>query len=1294
MTLQMTVAAGIRLAKTLNGFLDSDTELQTMLIQKALSHKYIRRIPKKSGKGYWYIYSETFKKPFQFLLNVFNLSKERIDKEFEQQHIEKEYGADKQTYCAHILEYLTNRAKWDTIFAQKEKQQQYKKAVNVKKTKGAPTEKIGDDGQQSLFAEKKEKKQSDTPVINRSLMYKVWSLYNKKAAIQDDTVPSQTDVKEAQRQTVKNDLNLLNGILESEKPATIHHATLGAITVDAGSTGKSGYGIKHIIEQRYAKDGKSEDEITALIPLVIEAAKSGTITRQNDRVIEISKDGIIAIVRKELDEQNSKWILTGFDDWSKQQEATDAIQTVIAHYSYTPEYSSFRKQVGAVITSLQTSIPETPLLDNPAARAEAMKGNENAKKDFSEAEEKRRSQNKELKTAGLPQTDKQMKEEKEAIAKDREDARLPKVHEELGERTSVVDDLSWNPNDENYRYKDTGYIAGARKELALSQIRLAGRNKERLRDTDIDWEGVEENKRAAKEVITKSNIFGQVDWDSLKENGMTGGAAFLIDRVYAMIGKEPAEDSAEARRVYVIGVNGLRDRLESAQTVQDVENTLIEIGEEMAGRFHSVRDTDEYKERAKKIAQLREKVEKIKNKDDSLSNASEYERLNARSRADQKIRKYLADRKVIKWNQKWWGENELSKFSSTERVKFRNFQEQVEKEEFTKYHELLAACTRFEEENGYIRSSEERKYVYPNGHWTYIDFPLEKELLDAEQNLETWEKIRGAAAMLENPLYKAWYQLGDKFAVITQHSYRNKTFYQHKADAKRGNYDDWEWLKKDTVEVSRKGRERKAHFEFIVAKEFNRKGGRNVTAKTTQELKELFNLRDVQSGNWVLKDPESAKWHVDRMTEAFADLCDVTGIPDNLVSLNGRLAIAIGARGTGGEGAAKAHYEPIERVINITKMKGGGSLGHEWFHAFDNMIMEAMGGTEGQTSSFMTNKYAHLTPTQKKLLQDYLAAKEKSKKNKSSWSDAYTLVKRKQACEKKGIAIPESPQEEFQVKVASAFDGLVDAMTKGTVPLFEKLTYSESDWDRARYNIIKQKEGSANYTLGNKIYDAGNFEKAMQIINERFDDDFSKNRLEWAKMAAAFYNGKPKDKYNTVFADLGHKGTDFFQKAILMDIKNPKGHLASTHEMAARAFSAYIDDKLREQDRFNDYLANYTDNKYYQSPLGDAFPFPEGDERKKINQAFDALFAVIQKTGAIRKSLQLAHHALFGPNTVRHSSFRKSIAELEAAFESFQKNRNAGALSPEPAKPFVRKKGVKYVLIAKSPCPLLDAKRA
>lgn len=52
-------------------------------------------------------------------------------------------------------------------------------------------------------------------------------------------------------------------------------------------------------------------------------------------------------------------------------------------------------------------------------------------------------------------------------------------------------------------------------------------------------------------------------------------------------------------------------------------------------------------------------------------------------------------------------------------------------------------------------------------------------------------------------------------------------------------------------------------------------------------------------------------------------------------SLNGRLALAFGARGGG---KAIAHYEPVRKVINITKLRGAGSLAHEFGHALDHWL--------------------------------------------------------------------------------------------------------------------------------------------------------------------------------------------------------------------------------------------------------------------------------------------------------------------------------------------------------------------
>ncbi|MGI5085846.1 LPD1 domain-containing protein [Treponema putidum] len=1164
--MQITVnkEAGFRMLKSINGFLQADSA-DEFFIQKAIGHKYLRKIPKKSGKGYWYIYTETFKKPLQFLQQVFNISKERINKEFEENNIEKEYGVDKQTYSAHVLEYLTNKLKWDNLFSKNEKREQYKKAVNTKRTKTTQSEKTDDNGKKQNPVEKDK---GDKIVVNRTLMYKVWSIYNKKE-IETENARSYDGYPEKDYPEYKGKGQEAVDFIVKQKGGQVRGAfnrpDIGDIDVVWGKiTDKekhTGYGLSHIIDKHGIEATKKIGEVV----------KDGQflIDESNNRIF-IENNGYHLGLRQQWDGKKKIWIVTNF-------RKGGTTETSYSNSDYTGE---------TLPETSTTIIPQSEEKNN--SLSEAMKGNQNAKKDFAEAEKKRKVQNEKRKAAGLPQT-------------------------ELFERESTIKDSTWDPNSEEYRYKDTGYIAGSRKELAQNYIKRMAKEKKQVIEHEIDWEGIEENPRLAKQLITKSNIFGSVDWDSLKAGGMTGGAAFLIDRVYAMIGKEPAEDSPEARRAYVIGVNGLRDRLERVKTVQDVENTLIEIGEEMAGRFHSVRDTDEYKEKAKKNSALRQKVEEIRDKDRKLFKACDREEYAARSRANERIRKYLADRKVIKWNQKWWGEKELSKLSTVEKVKFSEFQEQVKKEEFAKRNELFAAHRKFQEENGYIRSIEERKYVYPNGHWRYIDFPLEKELLDAEQNLETWEKIHGEAAMLENPLYKAWYQLGDKFKVITQHSYRNKTFYQHKADARRGNYDDWEWLKKDTIEVSRKGRERKSNFEFLVAKEFNRKGGRNVTAKTTQELKELFNLRDVQSGNWVLKDPESAKWHVDRMTEAFADLCDVTGIPDNLVSLNGRLAIAIGARGTGGEGAAKAHYEPIQRVINITKMKGGGSLAHEWFHAFDNLISEAMQG--GNVNTFLTNRYMDMSKEQSNLLREYMSIKNNSSMLPHQKKFQLHILGNK--LQSAGVKIPdEGSQEEYVLTVKAAFDKLVSVMMEGNEPVMKKVEYSDKDRELAHLNFDNPKTAFTK-----AIKEAGSLEKAIAVINNRFEGLTNKKNIkaksDFIRVTCAYYNSYQNE--NEALIDSGERKSLFYAEAVQLDGNGAKkNYWSSPHEMAARAFSAYIDDTLRAQNRVNDYLAFATTNSYYAAES----PYPEGEERERINTAFKELFDVVKSTGAIRKALR------------------------------------------------------------------------
>jgi hypothetical protein len=94
-----------------------------------------------------------------------------------------------------------------------------------------------------------------------------------------------------------------------------------------------------------------------------------------------------------------------------------------------------------------------------------------------------------------------------------------------------------------------------------------------------------------------------------------------------------------------------------------------------------------------------------------------------------------------------------------------------------------------------------------------------------------------------------------------------------------------------------------------------------------------FEMRAVQWGKSVTD--EERQHHLKSVVDSMADLCDILGLPEKMASFNGKLALAIGARGKAG---ALAHYEPGKVIINLTRSAGAGSLAHEWGHFFDNII--------------------------------------------------------------------------------------------------------------------------------------------------------------------------------------------------------------------------------------------------------------------------------------------------------------------------------------------------------------------
>lgn len=100
--------------------------------------------------------------------------------------------------------------------------------------------------------------------------------------------------------------------------------------------------------------------------------------------------------------------------------------------------------------------------------------------------------------------------------------------------------------------------------------------------------------------------------------------------------------------------------------------------------------------------------------------------------------------------------------------------------------------------------------------------------------------------------------------------------------------------------------------------------------------------------------------------------------------------------------------------------------------------------------------------------------------------------------------------------------------------------------------------------------------------------------------------------------------SSFALEARKLDQGKSTSYWGTPKEMAARAFSAYCEDRLSAQGRKNDYLSSHADNKFYQDPIfGDSKPFPEGEERTRINAAFDRLFAAMAESNTFAKALAM-----------------------------------------------------------------------
>ena len=395
-----------------------------------------------------------------------------------------------------------------------------------------------------------------------------------------------------------------------------------------------------------------------------------------------------------------------------------------------------------------------------------------------------------------------------------------------------------------------------------------------------------------------------------------------------------------------------------------------------------------------------------------------------------------------------------------------------------------------------------------------------------------------------------------------------------------------------------------------------------------------FGFRGVEFGNW--NNQADRQQLLNDAYDGLLDLAEVMGIPPRAISLNGELALAFGARGSGLSGA-RAHYESAKAVINLTKMNGAGSLAHEWFHAMDHYfgrqdgksstewVMDkdgtrslqvgpsfeseaASGGLRGERSGVraeVRQAYDGLMQTIAKKAEHYV----------EDTANADRFVAR--------------AREGVQQRLADIRTGLAQALDPRYFKRNNKPATAEqlAEFDTVAQQILDgvaldlrlgEKSGKSRGVLAGVRWTNDALEKVSAIMKAaRGRNGFGADGngpLDKLRGDMQLYSARLK---MLAEAQLGSEKTRMVPTQFAMDAKEldqgrGTDYWTTPHEMAARAFQGYVEDKIAERGGASPFLNFGPENVGIPTPWGFKRPFPHGAERVAINKALDRLVEVIQ----------------------------------------------------------------------------------
>jgi hypothetical protein len=157
----------------------------------------------------------------------------------------------------------------------------------------------------------------------------------------------------------------------------------------------------------------------------------------------------------------------------------------------------------------------------------------------------------------------------------------------------------------------------------------------------------------------------------------------------------------------------------------------------------------------------------------------------------------------------------------------------------------------------------------------------------------------------------------------------------------------WSWAEREKTTKEGGATTRDVQLQLKVATIFEREGGPPTDVTSTAALQCMFGVDDVRSGTVLLRDLNSATFHLQTAAEAFADLGKLLGVDHgNVASYRTRPWHSAPAVAVMLNGAVKPGLttKPCSASSNSPKKRGGGALVHDSFAGFNNMVSASKGG--------------------------------------------------------------------------------------------------------------------------------------------------------------------------------------------------------------------------------------------------------------------------------------------------------------------------------------------------------------